>query len=585
MNKGKAKLVGYILILLGNAAALPAAAEYKAGYYDAMEGKSKESLKSAAKSCVQKHTRLDYYGLPGNWIYTDLYPERYNGDRRWWEMYSDLIYLIKGNQSGNSSFSANKMQREHSIPKSWWKKAGDVEYTPAYTDMWNLYPSDGTANMAKSNYPFGECSETDFDNGITKVGIPKSGLGGGCGRVFEPADQYKGDFARTIFYMATVYDDLPWAINYMFTANSSYPTLRPWAYEMLLQWARKDPVSQKERDRNDGVESQQGNRNPFIDFPELAEYIWGTRASEIFRISEQGGQITPPLTGDAVVTAPVNGEALDFGQAAVGSTISRELEIRGSNLTAPLSLSLSGSDRKMFTLTTTTVTPSQLNTTGLYRLQILYTPTSVGKHQAAMVIYDGGLPGGQNIAVVFEAEGCEVPVLTRLTATDPTGVSENGYTANWTAAPETVDYYEVSRVRYYTDGEEGDLLESDTNSMVITGRDPKVAESYTVSSVRLGYRSEASNSIIVNADSGVNTGEAPGATYIVADGGEWRVVTNLPETEVTVYDVNGRSIFSRRLANGDTLPKEAVGNFLIVKAQGMKRPQKLNPALNRINKD
>lgn len=578
-NFYKQSLSGLVLTAVFCFLAFTVDAEYKKGYYDAMDGKSKEALKSAAKSCVQKHTRLDYYGLPGNWIYTDLYPDRYNGDRRWWEMYSDQIYLIRGNQSGNSSFSANKMQREHSIPKSWWKKAGDVEYTPAYTDMWNLYPSDASANQAKSNYPFGECAETTFDNGITKVGRPMSGFGGGCGLVFEPADQYKGDFARTIFYMATVYDDLPWVINYMFNANSSYPTLRPWAYEMLLQWARKDPVSQKEIDRNNGVETQQGNRNPFIDFPELAEYIWGTRTKEVFRIADQGGQVTPPLTGDPEITAPVNGEALDFGQAAVGSTISRELEIRGGNLTAPLTISLSGVDRKMFTLATTTITPIQLNGSGLYRLEILYTPTTVGKHKAAAVIYDGGLSDGQSIAVVFEAEGCEVPVLTRLTATDATEVTETGYVANWTAAPEVVDYYEVNRVRYLQDGEEGDLIESDTNSLRIDGRDPSVMESYTVSSVRLGYRSEASNSIIVAADSGVAANGLPSSTGIVADRGAYRVVTNLDEVEITIFDINGISLSSRRYRNGEYLDMPS-GTILIVKGEGMAKPMKLTPALD-----
>ncbi len=570
----------FILTLLGlPAAALTSpsavAADYPDGYYSAMDGKSKEGLKRAAKGCVQSHTRLDYYGLPGNWIYTDLYPERYDGNRRWWEMYSDRIYLIYDNQTGNASFSANKMQREHSIPKSWWKRAGDVEYTPAYTDMWNLYPSDGTANQAKSNYPFGECGdEVFFDNGVTKVGVPKSGMGGGCGRVFEPADEYKGDFARTIFYMATVYDDLPWVINYMFNADSSYPTLRPWATDMLLQWARRDPVSQKERDRNNGVQSQQKNRNPFIDFPELAEYIWGTRQQETFYIAEQGGSVTPPLTGDPEITAPVNGEALDFGQAAVGGVISRELEIRGANLTAPLSVSISGKDRKMFTLTTTSIPASQINSAGVYRLQIMYSPTSVGHHEAAAVLFDGGLPDGASIAVLFEAEGCEVPELSRLTAYEATEVSEEGYVANWSAAPEVVDYYEVNRVRYFPDGEEGELLESSENSLLITGRDASVAESYSVCSVRLGYRSEASNSIVVNADSGVSMTGLPDVTHIYPDGDGYRIFTNLEAAEVTVYDLNGRIYFQGLLRSGEMIPVTE-GVLLIVKAQGLKRPVKL----------
>ena len=150
-----------------------------------------------------------------------------------------MVYLIQPRQSGTQSFSANRMQREHSVPKSWWKYQGSVEYTPAYSDMWNLYPSDGAANQAKQNYPFGETRTTIYDNGVTKVGAPKAGFGGGSSLVFEPDDRYKGDFARAIFYMATVYDDLHWVYDYMFVSNS-YPTLVPWAVNMLLQWSRQE---------------------------------------------------------------------------------------------------------------------------------------------------------------------------------------------------------------------------------------------------------------------------------------------------------------------------------------------------------
>ncbi|MDE6295975.1 MAG: endonuclease, partial [Muribaculaceae bacterium] len=207
-------------------------AEYTPGYYDRMEGKSKDALKAAAKECVSPHTMLGYYDLPTYWQYSDVYPELVDGCKRWWEMYSDEVYLIAQGQTAKSSFSKNRMQREHSVPKSWWKSGGSVEYTPCYSDMWNLYPSDGAANQAKSNYPLGEVDAARFDNGVTRVGTPVNGTGGGSGYVFEPADQYKGDFARSFFYVATVYDNLPWVsyYNWMFT-QSPYPTLKTWAYE------------------------------------------------------------------------------------------------------------------------------------------------------------------------------------------------------------------------------------------------------------------------------------------------------------------------------------------------------------------
>lgn len=567
----RARLIMAVPLL---ASAVTLQGTYRTGYYSQMDGKSKESLKYAAKECVKTHTRLDYYNLPNNWIYTDVYPDLYNGCKRWWEMYSNEMLLIQSWQSGTQAFSANKMQREHVVPKSWWKKNGDVEYTPAYTDMWNLYPSEPAANQAKSNYPFGEVSVASFDNGSCQVGSPVSGQGGGSRSVFEPADEYKGDFARTIFYMATVYDDLPWVYNYMFNANSPYPTLRQWSIDTLLQWARTDKVSQKEIDRNDGVEQQQGNRNPFIDFPELAEYIWGTRMLETFYISEQGGNTTPPITGDPEVTTPVNGESLDFGQAAVGTTISRPLEIRAQNLTSPLSLSLTGKDRKMFSLTATSIPAIDINSADVYRLQVLYTPTTTGNHEAAIVLYDGGLTG--SIAVNLQAEGCEVPTLSRLTAEAATDLTTTGYRANWSMAPEVVDYYELRRVRYLPDDEETEIHESGTNSYQVTDREQGVAESYTVRSCRLGFYSEASNSITVMAESGADTlGAATGFTRIACRDGARRVMTSLDAVEVTITDLNGRIISRRTYSDGEELALPDIPGIFIATARGMGVPAKI----------
>ena len=140
-----------------------------------------------------------------------------------------------------------------------------------------------------------------FNNEVTKVGVPKEGLGDGVGFVFEPADEYKGDFARIYFYVATVYADLPWTDdrNTMYE-RTAWPTLRPWAVEMLLDWSRRDPVSEKERNRNDAVEVEQGNRNPYVDFPELAEFIWGVRSEQTFYVAEQPG-LEPTGPGDTSV--------------------------------------------------------------------------------------------------------------------------------------------------------------------------------------------------------------------------------------------------------------------------------------------
>ena len=503
------------------------------------DGKKQADLNSAAKGCVSQHTRLVYTQLPVYWQYTDVYPDLVDGYKRWWEMYSDDVYLLRG--EALSSFSSYRMQREHAIPKSWWKKNGDVEYTPAYSDLWNLYPSNGRANQAKLNYAFGVCKSTTFDNGVTKVGPAATGYGGGSGNVFEPGDEYKGDFARTIFYMATVYDDLPWVINYMFSANSPYPTLRPWAVDMLLNWARQDPVSQKEVERNDAVQNAQGNRNPYIDFPELAEYVWGTRQNEVFRISEQGGQVTPPVTGDPEITEPVNDEALDFGEVAVGQSTGAQLRVSGANLTAPLSVRVTGDDRAMFTVSARSIPALDINRGNAYLLNVIYTPTATGTHHANLTLYDGGLPLGHEINVRLIGQAFPVPTLTTLMATAATDLSDDAYTANWSAAPEVVDYYVVTRVRYEEGNTESEELTSDVNSLRITGRTPGVMESYTVCSSRLGYRSEPSNSITVSS-TGIVGVEAPQPLTIGSVEGGFTVMLDERHTNLCVYDISGKTV-------------------------------------------
>lgn len=513
-------------------------AEYTPEYYSALEGKRKETLKAAVKEAVRNHRQLVYMDLPTYWQYSDVYPEMYNGRKRWWEMYSDAVYLIENYQTAKESFSANHMNREHSVPKSWWKVGNDVEYTPAYSDMWNLYPSDAEANQAKSNYPLGIVSKATFDNGVTKVGVPVYGYGGGAGSVFEPADEYKGDFARSFFYMACVYDDISWQSRYSWMfIKSPYPTLQPWAYEMLLQWARQDGVSQKEILRNNAVEKSQGNRNPFIDFPELAEYIWGTRTSEVFRISEQGGNVTPPITGDPELTLPINDEWLDFGEIAVGGVGTAWLLLKGKNFKAPLSFRVGGTDKDAFTLSTRTIPASSINITGEYLLPIQYTPTSLGEHNATLAIYDGGMASSIRVNLKGKAE--PIPQLSKLTALSPINITPTSYTASWTASPEPVDYYILYRTRYFNDGEETDQLESTATSLTITDRNPEVAESYYVCSSRLGYLSERSNSVLVET-SGVDSivDEANFAVGVMPGG--IRILTQEESVDVEIFDAAGR---------------------------------------------
>lgn len=190
------------------------------------------------------------------------------------DMYSNNIRYFNPEKP---TASVKDFDIEHMLPKSWW--GGDVN--PAYCDLFHLVPGDYSANRSKSNHAPGIPSDSTFNNGSFVTG---SGAAYGLPRVFCPADEYKGDFARAYFYIATCYgDSLTWLETGepgIAMTNNGWQEFQPWLRDVLLTWHRLDPVSQKELDRAVEVNKIQGNRNPFIDYPDLVEYIWGDKQGE-----------------------------------------------------------------------------------------------------------------------------------------------------------------------------------------------------------------------------------------------------------------------------------------------------------------
>lgn len=241
-------------------------------YYDSAFGRKKDALKTAIKTIIRPHTARSY-----NQLWTDFQSTDNKGNNIVWDMYSDkptgtpaYVYHYTGDQCGNYAGEGDCYNREHSMPKSWFN-----DETPMYTDLFHLYPTDGYVNGRRGNDPFGEVGTVNW----TSTNGSKSGKGstasGYTGNVFEPIDTYKGDFARTYFYMVTCYEDNVSSWSSPMLSGNRYPAFQTWAVNLLLKWSREDQVSQKETDRNNAVYAIQGNRNPFIDYPQLAEYIWG----------------------------------------------------------------------------------------------------------------------------------------------------------------------------------------------------------------------------------------------------------------------------------------------------------------------
>ena len=253
-------------------------------YYQDANGKKGAELKTALCGIIYNRTERTYKQLWTDFQTTD---KKENG--KVWDMYSNLREMtFVTDQAGNYKKEGDVYNREHSWPNSWF--GGEVQ--PMYTDLHHLYPTDGFVNNKRSNYAFGETNGESYKsaNDFSKLGACT--YPGYTGTVFEPNDDYKGDFARTYFYMVTCYEEkLPdWFTNYGIKEGvsqtidgSKYPGLRDWQLEMLMKWTKNDPVSaDKETPRNNAVYTIQNNRNPFIDYPGLEEYIWGSMKDVAF---------------------------------------------------------------------------------------------------------------------------------------------------------------------------------------------------------------------------------------------------------------------------------------------------------------
>lgn len=250
-------------------------------YYQAADGKKGAALKTALCGIIYSRTERTYDDL-----WTDFRKTDKREDGKVWDMYSGISNYTfgtdqAGSYSGEGENNGGKYNREHSFPKSWFGSSGNKKIYPMYSDLFHLYPTDGYVNGRRSNYPFGETNGGTYKsaNNFSKLGACT--YPGYSGTVFEPNDIYKGDFARTYFYMVTCYEEkiVDWYTNYSDSrptlADKAYPGLSSWQLEMLMKWAKNDAVSTKESDRNKAVYGIQGNRNPFIDYPGLEEYIWG----------------------------------------------------------------------------------------------------------------------------------------------------------------------------------------------------------------------------------------------------------------------------------------------------------------------
>lgn len=314
-------------------------AQPKAGYYSTAIGKSDAALKTQLYSIISTGTTdVGYGGL------YDIYPTSDNtATGKVWDMYSTCTWTHGSKQCGNYAVVCDCYNREHSIPQSWFNEA-----SPMRNDAFHVYPTDGKVNGQRSNFPFGECTGgTTLSGGKGRLG--SSTFAGYSGTVFEPDNEFKGDFARTYFYFATRYQNIMTSIGGESFDKTTYPSLTTWSLNLFLKWHRQDPVSEKETVRNNAVEKFQHNRNPFIDYPQLAEHIWGNMKGIGWSLTSGVDEmkikfsVSPnPVQDELTIQSDednltytifnLNGQTLEANQLNIGKTISVNLLDNGMYL-------------------------------------------------------------------------------------------------------------------------------------------------------------------------------------------------------------------------------------------------------------
>lgn len=231
---------------------------YTGTYYDSINTTDKETLITELNALINSNYKKYSYSTQTSKLkITDSYDSNY----------VECLYTGRRMDPDNSGIGAGQWNKEHIWAKTYGFK--DESYQ-AYSDIQMLRIAESSINGARSDKYFDNVTD-----GSTSYGCKYTS------DTFEPRDEVKGDVARIMFYMTVMYNSD--TLNLVLTddvtkINDSKGKLGGTQYlgklSTLLKWAAEDPVDEREISRNNAVFGIQKNRNPFIDHPEYAYYIF-----------------------------------------------------------------------------------------------------------------------------------------------------------------------------------------------------------------------------------------------------------------------------------------------------------------------
>ena len=380
-------------------------------------------------TCLNRNSGYSYDALRNQYINVD----------RDLNNSSNIIGYYDGSSFEGIWDSGATWNREHTWPQSKFKGSYSKGTSiPIGYDMQSVRPASTSVNSSRGNTAYGEGSSY-YDP--SEISISNSNYDS------KNNGSYRGDCARVILYDYVVYGQWGSYSNSLYdskcnvdlltqigtNSNSVFESL-----DILLKWHMQDPPSLTEMVRNDGGQDYQGNRNVFIDYPELAinmlkdeisgttynvtynmsetaspAYIYTTQFGFVTYITNSGGThpISVNVTGasytyDASLgrltitnvtgavtistssdpTIYVSPSAITLGPIATGSSTTQTLTITGSNLTSAINIAKSGSEYISVSPTTISSNYNSANP-----ITITYNaPATAGTHTATLTISSTG---------------------------------------------------------------------------------------------------------------------------------------------------------------------------------------------------
>ncbi len=228
---------------------------------------------------------------------------------------SKMTLLYSSDSISSAWDNGKSWNREHVWPQS----LGTFTTSKCGSDLHHLHPCDSKVNSTRGNHPYGVVTTgSSYSTAKTAAGTV---AGYYTSKYYEPVDSVKGDIARTLLYVYVRWGET----NLTDVIQST---------DVLLDWCAKDPVDMFEMGRNDVVQSIEGNRNVFIDYPEYAWLIFGKSVpSGIKTPSGNSGTSSGGSSGGSTGGSTTTKYTVSWGKSGTGSgTI--KVTANGSTLTS-----------------------------------------------------------------------------------------------------------------------------------------------------------------------------------------------------------------------------------------------------------